>query len=507
MGDNFETGMLPTQFLSVVLEETEPSTQQYASSRASTNEGEHSKPPSPKTDWENEAITEKYLKKHLPAALLAECTVEIARGNNQKPIRWEEPKRKKMLPPVPPLQRIAFEEDKNLDVRDIMNRVEAVYSDEEDEIRFSTNEIELRRISTSKTQASRKPLALMPMRPVLEMKPIPSSDVKFASNAQGKPGVTAESLMYPCEYCPNAYNNRGALWQHTVATHSTEKTCECKICGRKFYRNCSLALHLKSHSDEQRCTCLKCGKSFGRLSTLDKHMKTFHEDCRYCCKVCNEKFANYEHFINHMATHSTGEIPSNVNSVMKSLINSNSSINYSCQLCSLSFKRKDLLDLHFTLVHSSNKVNLNFLKHNQLTPMSRGKPHLCKVCGKGYSHKAVLRKHMLIHSGLKTKCTVCGLQFTQKSSLLRHLKRMHPDFDIGNCFDNLHDDSNGRMERSSNVNISIDSEADNVENTLDMEVTEAVDDNDGFDDEVMEDDEDDDDVDDEINPLDFLSTE
>jgi uncharacterized Zn-finger protein len=66
---------------------------------------------------------------------------------------------------------------------------------------------------------------------------------------------SGQGQQYRCEHCPNAYSNRGALWQHSVASHSASKNCECSICGRRFYRNCSLALHLKSHAQEDELLC------------------------------------------------------------------------------------------------------------------------------------------------------------------------------------------------------------------------------------------------------------
>ncbi|KAF6209606.1 hypothetical protein GE061_015354 [Apolygus lucorum] len=49
----------------------------------------------------------------------------------------------------------------------------------------------------------------------------------------------------------------------------------------------------------------------------------------------------------------------------------------------------------------------------------------CKVCGKVYSQRSVLKKHEVVHSGYRLRCKVCGIDFTQRSSLLRHCKRIH----------------------------------------------------------------------------------
>lgn len=50
---------------------------------------------------------------------------------------------------------------------------------------------------------------------------------------------------------------------------------------------------------------------------------------------------------------------------------------------------------------------------------------MCKYCGKSFSQRAVLRKHLVVHTGEQLNCVTCGIGFTQRSSLLRHVKRMN----------------------------------------------------------------------------------
>ena len=70
-----------------------------------------------------------------------------------------------------------------------------------------------------------------------------------------------------------------------------------------------------------------------------------------------------------------------------------------------------------------------FLKQTFLTLMSGDcwtvtvgeKPHVCDVCGKGFSTSSSLNTHRRIHSGEKPhQCPVCGKRFTASSNLYYH---------------------------------------------------------------------------------------
>ena len=50
-------------------------------------------------------------------------------------------------------------------------------------------------------------------------------------------------------------------------------------------------------------------------------------------------------------------------------------------------------------------------------------PYTCKVCGKGFICNVNIKSHMMIHTGLKPhSCNVCSKGFSKKSELKRHMR-------------------------------------------------------------------------------------
>ncbi|XP_050543811.1 zinc finger protein 99-like [Daktulosphaira vitifoliae] len=296
----------------------------------------------------------------LPATLLAECTVEISNMPNKSMRQLAD---EEFIATVhsPILQRktdglLKISEKELSDVHDMITRVEAVYSDDEDSSKFVD--------SRDETQQS------------------------------------DNTFPFSCEYCPNKFSNRGALWQHTVATHSIEKTCECNLCGRKFYRNCSLALHMKSHSDEYNCACTICGREFNRFTLLQRHAKLHSEVAHFKCSACNQSFED----LNTLQLHATEHKDK-----------------LACDQCKAVFSTKESLDVHTEAMHGDHQDDII-----QVRVQGGENTYACRFCGKTYGAKAIVKKHELIHTGERLKCDECGIEFTQKSSLMRHTKRIHP---------------------------------------------------------------------------------
>lgn len=305
------------------------------------------------------------------------------------------------------------------------------------------------------------------------------NDVHRSTTTNGYAFDHAAPLGFACDHCPNKYSNKGALWQHNVAAHSIEKSCECQLCGRKFYRNCSLALHMKCHSDEQNCSCKVCGKEFNRLSMLERHLKCHNAEAAAAaaaavsnggaptsanavtsaptaavavttisaaatsvttmpttsmsrvnhtppplalvCKICHKRCADEASYRAHVFAHNE---------------------KFTCEQCNVTFNTKQLLDLHFHITHKRSETpfacklckarfaNLRELNEHAASHTYEKVRISCHHCGEVFSQRCSYKKHIQLHVGESLSCTICRIDFTQRSSLLRHYKRLHLMNDI-----------------------------------------------------------------------------
>lgn len=108
-----------------------------------------------------------------------------------------------------------------------------------------------------------------------------------------------------------------------------------------------------------------------------------------------------------------------------------------CKLCPKSFKAYEYMDRHLASVHASNdtfacpqcnaKCSTAKVLNEHLLTHSEGKPFSCLKCGKDFTRKYHLERH-LNHSNCgdnpKTMrpCEVCGKEFTRLDNLREHLR-------------------------------------------------------------------------------------
>ncbi|XP_028839561.1 PR domain zinc finger protein 15 isoform X2 [Denticeps clupeoides] len=246
--------------------------------------------------------------------------------------------------------------------------------------------------------------------------------------------------VYQCSLCNKVFQNSSNLNRH-VRSHG-DKLFKCDECDKMFSRKESLKQHIsykhsKNEADgEYRYKCATCEKSF-RVENALKFHNCRTDDKTFQCEICSRFFSTNSNLSKHKKKH--GEKL------------------YACEICNKMFYRKDVMQDH----QRRHIIGAKSLKREEIEANGeegtkyRKEPSACPICGKVFSCRSNMNKHLLTHGDKKYTCEICGRKFFRVDVLRDHIHVHFKDIALM--------DEQERVDFIKKIGISVDDSDDNSE--------------------------------------------
>ncbi|XP_040038684.2 PR domain zinc finger protein 15 isoform X1 [Gasterosteus aculeatus] len=252
-----------------------------------------------------------------------------------------------------------------------------------------------------------------------------SKDVK-PSVASSRTAAESSGLLSP--------SDGGAVpKRHKAREH--KRVYRCSLCNKVFQNSSNLNRHVRSHGDKL-FKCDECDKLFSRKESLKQHISYKHsknlpdQDYKYKCNTCEKSFRleNALKFHNCRTDDKTFQCD-----ICSRFFSTNSNLSkhkkkhgeklYSCEICNKMFYRKDVMQEH----HRRHGVGPKHMKREELEANGeegtryRKEPSPCPICGKVFSCRSNMNKHLLTHGDKKYTCEICARKFFRVDVLRDHI--------------------------------------------------------------------------------------
>ncbi|XP_028407928.1 zinc finger protein 260-like [Dendronephthya gigantea] len=252
--------------------------------------------------------------------------------------------------------------------------------------------------------------------------------------------------FHQCCDCKRSFVNLENLNKHKK---DFKHVFKCKICQEEFPSQDICKSHAASHTRQHECQ--DCKKKFFTEKSLLRHReKVLHNlPCDKCDKVCRDKHALTKHQESHLRVKSHVCDWEGCDRGFRSaceLLKHKKCVHlgikeFKCTECGREFSRKDKLNRHI-LIHSPNRPTYpcpfktftgcqkTFYRKDKLQrhifAHSKEKPYKCKTCNKVFARKDNLTEHTRIHTGeFKHRCPVCNKGMGGPKKLLLHMQQKH----------------------------------------------------------------------------------
>ncbi|XP_064116209.1 zinc finger protein 91-like [Macrobrachium nipponense] len=292
-----------------------------------------------------------------------------------------------------------------------------------------------------------------------------------------------------CKVCGVKFTRKHLLRQH-MHIHLDQGSFECSVCQKKFNDESELKTHILLHSSQKTYECSVCNKKSLQSSDLKRHMRIHcakgeMEDKPYSCSICELRFCYKHNLDTHKMIHvmrenalkhqrqdivSNGYTTDTTDNTMsdKSIIHTlmeqyfiSSSVSEldSEEVVTHIIDEQEMDRKGNQVIFQENreyeltKVTIptafeNYIESNSTPEQnflciicgedciepSLLKSHLrqhkleCPQCGKAFNRLNNLKRHMVIHTGMRRyECYVCAKKFKESGHLKTHFLHVHSE--------------------------------------------------------------------------------
>lgn len=223
---------------------------------------------------------------------------------------------------------------------------------------------------------------------------------------------------FGCDECGRKFFTKYDLGKH-ILTHSDLKPFSCIACNKTFSRESLLHRHEKIHIDVPKYLCTYCERTFLTREDLDAHSEKHKKRRPFACRLCNKSFVFKQGLERHELTHADQK-PHKCNYCEASFtspikltrhITSHAGLRpYPCKLCGRTFLLSHHLTRHMRSHYAAKSAN----------PFPVGQ-HKCDVCSMSFRRKDSLINHSAIHSMVNLKCVICNTSFENAKMVKEHI--------------------------------------------------------------------------------------
>uniref|UniRef100_A0A8C5FZE3 PR/SET domain 15 n=1 Tax=Gouania willdenowi TaxID=441366 RepID=A0A8C5FZE3_GOUWI len=266
------------------------------------------------------------------------------------------------------------------------------------------------------------------IKALYKLSPFVISDGKLPAESSEPVAIATDVACSPQLTSPDGGT---VLRRHKVREH--KRVYRCSLCSKVFQNSSNLNRHVRSHGDKL-FKCDECDKLFSRKESLKQHISYKHsknmtdQDYKYKCNTCEKSFRleNALKFHNCRTDDKTFQCD-----ICSRFFSTNSNLSkhkkkhgeklYSCEICNKMFYRKDVMQEHHRR-HGVGHMKREELEANgEEGTKYRKEPSPCPICGKVFSCRSNMNKHLLTHGDKKYTCEICGRKFFRVDVLRDHI--------------------------------------------------------------------------------------